>query len=62
MTSDENDIFVDHANHSIGGFGGHPGRFLEPPNPIFPRFSAHTGLLVARTADMQKPKENLNFS
>ena len=28
MTSDENDIFVDHANHSIGGFGGHAFRRL----------------------------------
>ena len=28
MTSDENDIFVDHANHSIGGLGGHAFRRL----------------------------------
>ena len=23
MSSDENDLFVDHVNHSVGGFGGH---------------------------------------
>ena len=28
MSSDENDLFVDHVNHSIGGFGGHAFRRL----------------------------------
>ena len=28
MSPDENDLFVDHVNHSIGGFGGHAFRRL----------------------------------
>ena len=28
MSSDDNDLFVDHVNHSIGGLGGHAFRRL----------------------------------
>ena len=45
----------------FGGFGTHPGRFLEAPIAIFPRFWAHAALLFAQAPDTQKPKKNIGF-
>ena len=46
----------------FGGFGSHPGTFLERPRLVFQGFYALAGLLFAQALDMQKPSKNLGFS